>query len=157
MLYNVGPKIVHSSNGLISTIAYKMGPDASPVYALEGSIATAGGAVHWLQEQLESFSKPEEIEDLAAKVKSDESEIVFVPAFSGLFAPHWRPDARGLLIGLTQSTSKSHLCKAALEAVCFQTREVLEAMQSDSKYELSSLLVDGGTLNPHFFLAEKKK
>lgn len=142
LLYNVGPRIVHSTHGLISTVAYKMGPNNPPVYALEGSVACAGGAVTWLQKELRLFDKPQDIEIMASKV-NDCQDVVFVPAFPGLFAPYWRSDARGLIVGLTQYTSKEVLCRAALEAVCFQTREVLDAMQSDSKYELSSLLVDG--------------
>jgi len=97
LLYNVGPRIVHSNHGLISTVAYKLGPNTPPVYALEGSVACAGGAVTWLQKELQIFDKPKDIEIMASQV-NDCQDVVFVPAFPGLFAPYWRPDARGLLL-----------------------------------------------------------
>ena len=145
-MYNVGAKIIHSDH-LISTVAYKLGPKVPPVYALEGSIAMAGGAITWLQNQLHLFRKPEETQWMAAKPRTENGEsdnggdLVFVPAFNGLFAPYWRSDARGLIIGINQFTTKEQLIRAALEATCFQTKEILQTMQTKSRYELSSLLV----------------
>ena len=128
MLFNVGEAIVHSEHGMLSTVGYKMGPEAKPVYALEGSIAIAGAAVSWLRD-MGFIAAPPEVEMLAGKAK-DTGDVYFVPAFSGLYAPRWRPDARGAIVGLTQYSRKEHVCRAALEAVCFQTRS--------KKLELSS-------------------
>ena len=141
MLFNVGDAIVHSEHGMLSTVGYKMGPEAKPVYALEGSIAIAGAAVSWLRD-MGFIAAPPEVEMLAGKAK-DTGDVYFVPAFSGLYAPRWRPDARGAIVGLTQYSRKEHVCRAALEAVCFQTREILDAMDKDSGLQLERVLVDG--------------
>jgi len=143
MLLNTGEKCVPSTHGLLSTCLYQLGPNAPVIYALEGSIAIAGAAISWLRDNMGIISHPSEINVLAASVAST-GDVYFVPAFSGLFAPHWRMDARGCIVGLTQATTKAHLCLATLEAVCYQTREVMEAMQLDSGVQLHALRVDGG-------------
>lgn len=142
MLLNTGPKIIPSQNGLLTTVCYKFG-DNPTVYALEGSIAIAGALVQWLRDNLGLITTSTEIEMLAQTVK-DNGGIYFVPAFSGLFAPYWKSDARGAIVGLTRYVNRGHLARAALEATAFQTREVLEAMNSDSGVALKALKVDGG-------------
>ncbi|MGO4597694.1 glycerol kinase GlpK [Terrabacter sp. 2RAF25] len=142
MLLNTGEEIVASKNGLLTTVCYQLG-DAKPVYALEGSIAVTGSLVQWLRDNLGLIKDAKEVETLAGTV-DDNGGAYFVPAFSGLFAPHWRPDARGALVGLTRFVNKGHIARAALEATAFQTREVLEAMNADSGVPLTELKVDGG-------------
>ena len=142
MLLNTGEEIVPSQHGLLTTVCYRLG-DASPVYALEGSIAVTGSLVQWLRDNLGIIGSASEVETLAASVE-DNGGAYFVPAFSGLFAPHWRPDARGALVGLTRFVNKGHIARAALEATAFQTREVLDAMNADSGVPLTELKVDGG-------------
>jgi glycerol kinase len=142
MLLNTGEEIVASKNGLLTTVCYRLG-DGKPVYALEGSIAVTGSLVQWLRDNLGLIKDAKEVEALAATV-DDNGGAYFVPAFSGLFAPHWRPDARGALVGLTRFVNKGHIARAALEATAFQTREVLEAMNADSGVPLAELKVDGG-------------
>jgi glycerol kinase len=142
LLLNTGREKVHSNNGLLTTVCYAM-PDADPVYALEGSIAVTGSLVQWLRDNLGLISTADEVEKLARGVE-DNGGAYFVPAFSGLFAPYWRPDARGAIVGLTRFVNRGHLARAALEATAFQTREVVEAMNADSGVELTSLKVDGG-------------
>ena len=142
MLMNTGEEIVPSKNGLLTTLCYKIG-DAKPVYALEGSIAVAGSLVQWLRDNLRMFDSAPEIETLAATV-DDNGGAYIVPAFSGLFAPYWRADARGALVGLTRYVNRGHIARAVLEATAFQTREVLDAMEADSGVKLTELKVDGG-------------
>jgi glycerol kinase len=142
MLLNTGEKLVHSSHGLLTTVCYQFGNE-KPVYALEGSIAITGALVQWLRDNLKLINSAPEVEDLARTV-DDNGGIYFVPAFSGLFAPYWRDDARGVVVGLTRYANRGHLARAALEATAFQTREVLDAMNADSGVELKSLKVDGG-------------
>ena len=142
VLMNTGHEIVHSKNGLLTTMCYKIG-DQKPVYALEGSIAVAGSLVQWLRDNLRMFDNAPEVEDLATNV-DDNGGAYIVPAFSGLFAPHWRPDARGALVGLTRYVNRNHIARAVLEATAFQTREVIEAMNADSGVPLAELRVDGG-------------
>ncbi len=142
MLLNTGEKIIHSQSGLITTVGYQLA-GASPAYALEGSIAVAGALVQWLRDNLGLIESASDVEALAGSV-DDNGGIYFVPAFSGLFAPHWRSDARGVIAGLTQHTNRGHLARAALEATAYQVREVLEAMEKDSGVRLTSLKVDGG-------------
>jgi glycerol kinase len=142
VLLNTGAEPVASRHGLLTTLAYRFG-DSPPVYALEGSIAVAGALVQWLRDNLGLIRTAPEIEALAGSVE-DSAGVYIVPAFWGLFAPHWRADARGVITGLTQYATKAHLARAALEAVCYQTREVLEAMRADSGVELRALKVDGG-------------
>ena len=142
MLLNTGQRPVNSTHGLLTTLAYKFG-DQPASYALEGSIAITGALVQWMRDNLGLISHSAEIEDLAASV-SDNGGIYFVPAFSGLFAPHWRADARGVIVGLTRYITKGHLARAVLEATAYQTREVLEAMHEDSDVRLANLKVDGG-------------
>jgi glycerol kinase len=142
MLLNTGSRPVLSSNGLLTTVCFRLG-DQAPVYALEGSIAVTGSLVQWLRDNLGILSSAAEVEPLAASV-DDNGGAYFVPAFSGLFAPHWRADARGALVGLTRYVNKGHLARAVLEATAFQTREVLDAMNADSGVPLGELKVDGG-------------
>ena len=144
LIFNTGEDIVFSKNGLLTTVAYKLG-DSKPVYALEGSIAVTGSLIQWLRDNLNFFQNAPEVEAMANTVK-DNGGIYFVPAFSGLFAPYWRPDARGALVGLTRFVNKGHIARAALEAVAFQTLEVLEALNADSGVALTELKVDGGMI-----------
>jgi len=147
LLYNTGVNAVESESGLLTTVAYKLGKNKPAVYALEGAVSIAGACVQWLRDNLNLISSSAEIEKLAAEVDSTHG-CYFVPAFSGLFCPYWQSDARGTICGLTQFTDKRHICRAALEAVCFQTKELLDAMNKDSGIELTSLKVDGGmTIN----------
>ena len=142
MLLNTGTEPVPSKSGLLTTLAYQFG-DAPAHYALEGSIAITGALVQWLRDNLEFFEKSSDIEPCARSVE-DNGGIYFVPAFSGLFAPYWRSDARGVIVGLTRYIKKGHICRAALEATAYQTREVLDAMKKDSGVDLKALKVDGG-------------
>ena len=142
MLLNTGTSPVASRHGLLTTVGYRIG-ERPAVYALEGSIAVTGSLVQWLRDNLGLISSAAEVEELAATVP-DNGGAYFVPAFSGLFAPHWRPDARGALVGLTRYVTKGHLARATLEATAFQTREVLDAMNADSGVTLTELKVDGG-------------
>ena len=142
MILNTGEEIVPSKNGLLTTVCYKIGDD-KPIYALEGSIAVTGSLVQWLRDNLKMFSSAPEIEELAASVE-DNGGAYFVPAFSGLFAPYWRSDARGAIVGLTRYVNRGHIARAVLEATAYQTREVLEAMEADSGVKLAELKVDGG-------------
>lgn len=142
MLLNTGEEIVYSQHGLLTTPCYKLG-DAPAVYALEGSIATTGALVQWLRDNLGLIESASDIESLA-RTESDNGGMYFVPAFSGLYAPHWRDDARGVIAGLTGYVNRGHFARAALEATAFQTREVLDAMRADSGVDLQLLKVDGG-------------
>ncbi|KAM8802782.1 glycerol kinase-like isoform 2-T2 [Rhynchonycteris naso] len=146
LLCNTGPKCVFSDNGLLTTVAYKLGRDKPVCYALEGSVAIAGALIRWLRDNLGIIKSSEETEKLAKNVGTSYG-CYFVPAFSGLYAPYWDPSARGIICGLTQFTNKNHLAFAALEAVCFQTREILDAMNRDCGIPLSHLQVDGGMTN----------
>ena len=141
-LLNTGTKIVRSQHGLLTTVCYKIG-DSPAVYALEGSVAVTGSAIQWLRDQLGIIKSSSEIEALASSVEEN-GGVYFVPAFSGLFAPYWRSDARGVIVGLSRASTKAHLARAALEAIAFQTRDVLDAMSADSKVPLTSMRVDGG-------------
>ena len=144
MLLNTGTEPVPSKNGLLTTVAYKIG-DAPAVYALEGSIAVTGSLVQWLRDNIGIISNAAEIEDLA-KTVDDNGGAYFVPAFSGLFAPYWKSDARGALVGLTRYVNKGHIARAVLEATAFQTREVNDAMTADSGVALTERKVDGGMI-----------
>jgi glycerol kinase len=141
-LLNTGTKIVRSQHGLLTTVCYKIG-DSPAVYALEGSVAVTGSAIQWLRDQLGIIKSSSEIEALASSVEEN-GGVYFVPAFSGLFAPYWRSDARGVIVGLSRASTKAHLARAALEAIAYQTRDVLDAMLADSKVPLTSMRVDGG-------------
>jgi len=142
MLLNTGTEVVPSKNGLLTTVCYKIG-DKPTIYALEGSIAVSGSLVQWVRDNLGLISSAPEIETLAATVE-DNGGCYFVPAFSGLFAPYWRDDARGAIVGLTRYVNKGHIARAVLEATAFQTKEVLDAMNADSGVDLTALKVDGG-------------
>ena len=141
-LLNTGTQIVRSKNGLLTTVCFQFG-DQPAQYALEGSVAVTGSAIQWLRDQLGIITQAAEIETLAASV-TDTAGVYFVPAFSGLFAPHWRSDARGVIVGLTRAATKAHLARAALEAICYQTRDVMDAMVADSGLPLKEMRVDGG-------------
>ena len=142
MLVNTGEAPVPSKAGLVTTVLYQRQGE-KPRYALEGSIAVTGSLVQWLTDSLELFDRAEEIEELARSVE-DNGDVYFVPAFSGLFAPHWRPDARGIVVGLTQFSNRGHLARAALESTAYQTRDVADAMVADSGAALVEMKVDGG-------------
>ncbi|MCM3500573.1 glycerol kinase GlpK [Microbacterium sp. P26] len=142
LIFQTGEEIVHSKNGLLTTLGYKLG-DQPARYALEGSIAVTGSLIQWLRDQLGIISSAPEVEALASSV-DDNGGVYFVPAFSGLFAPYWRPDARGAIVGMTRYVNKGHIARAALEATAFQTREVLDAVNADSGVDLAELKVDGG-------------
>ena len=141
-LLNTGTEIVRSKNGLLTTVCFKFG-DQPARYALEGSVAVTGSAIQWLRDQLGIISNAAETENLASSV-SDTAGVYFVPAFSGLFAPYWRSDARGAIVGLTRAATKAHLARAALEAICYQTRDVMDAMVADSGVPMTQMRVDGG-------------
>ncbi|MBY8884430.1 glycerol kinase GlpK [Streptomyces sp. PTM05] len=142
LLLNTGDEPVNSYNGLLTTVGYRIG-DQKPVYALEGSIAVTGSLVQWMRDQMGLIKSAAEIETLAMSVE-DNGGAYFVPAFSGLFAPYWRSDARGVIAGLTRYVTKAHIARAVLEATAWQTREIVDAMNKDSGVELTSLKVDGG-------------
>jgi len=145
MLLNTGKVAVPSKSGLLTTVGYQFG-SAPPAYALEGSIAITGALVQWLRDNLRFFDFSHQIEDYARQVP-DSGGIYVVPAFSGLFAPYWQSDARGVIVGLTRFINKNHICRAALEATAYQTREVLDAMERDSGVKLTSLKADGGMVH----------
>jgi glycerol kinase len=142
MLLNTGTELVRSNNGLLTTVCYKFG-DTPPVYALEGSIAVTGSAVQWLRDQLHIINAAADSETLAAQVP-DNGGVYFVPAFSGLFAPYWRSDARGAIVGLSRFNTDAHIARATLESICYQSRDVVDAMAQDSGVTLDVLKVDGG-------------
>jgi glycerol kinase len=142
LIVNTGEEIVRSTNGLLTTVAYRL-DDEAPRYALEGSIAVTGSLVQWLRDNLGIISSAKDVEKLASSV-DDNGGVYFVPAFSGLYAPHWRADARGAILGLTRFANRGHIARAALEATAFQTREVLDAVTADFGVPISELKVDGG-------------
>ncbi len=142
LLLNTGTELVRSQNGLLTTVCYQFGEEP-PVYALEGSIAVTGSAVQWLRDQLGLISGASQTEALAKEVE-DNGGVYFVPAFSGLFAPYWRSDARGAIVGLSRFNTNGHLARATLEAICYQSRDVADAMEKDSGVKLELLKVDGG-------------
>jgi glycerol kinase len=142
MLMNTGANPVRSEAGLLSTVAYRIDGEDT-VYALEGSVAVTGSLVQWLRDNLGIISEASDVEDLALSVE-DNGDVYFVPAFSGLFAPHWRPDARGVITGLTRFSNRGHIARAALESTAYQTKDVLDAMTEDSGVNLVELKVDGG-------------
>ncbi len=150
MLLNTGTEIVHSNNGLLTTVCYQFAGQPA-VYALEGSIAMAGATIQWLRDNLQIIRHASETEALAQTVE-DTGGCYVVPAFSGLFAPYWRSDARGVIVGLTRYVERAHIVRAALESICYQTQEVLEAMNSDSGVPLRLLKVDGGMTANNFLM-----
>nr|CAD7400598.1 unnamed protein product [Timema cristinae] len=151
MLYNTGTAVVHSNHGLLTTVAYRMGKDAAPVYALEGSVAICGVIMKWLRDNLKIIDNVTDTHKIAEET-SRAGKVYFVPAFAGLYAPYWRKDARSCLCGITEETTRGHIVKAALEAVCFQTRDVLQAMNSDCGIPLTKLLVDGGMTSNNYLM-----
>ncbi len=149
MLLNTGPELIASQSGLLTTAAYGL-PEGT-TYALEGSIAITGAAVQWLRDNLSLIKSAAESEEIARSVE-DAGGIYFVPAFSGLFAPYWDMDARGVIVGLTRYVTRAHIVRATLESICYQTRDVLEAMRADSGIELTALKVDGGATVNNFLM-----
>ena len=145
LMMNTGTTIVPSTHGLLTTVAYKLGISGETVYALEGSVAYSGSSIQWLRDQLGIISDAAESEVRAKKVDNNEG-LYFVPAFAGLFAPYWRSDARGVIVGMTASHTKDHICRAALEATAYQAKELFDAMYRDSRVELAQLKVDGGAV-----------
>jgi glycerol kinase len=150
LLMHTGDRLVHSNYGLLTTVAYKLG-DLPAQYALEGSIAVTGSLVQWLRDNLGLIQSSSEIESLARSV-SDNGGVYFVPAFSGLYAPYWKDNARGVIAGLTRYANKGHLARAVLEATAFQTRDVLEAMEKDSNIKLDALRTDGGMVEDELLM-----
>jgi glycerol kinase len=150
LLLNTGPEAVPSEHGLLTTVAYQLG-EGPAAYALEGSVAIAGALVQWLRDNLGLIASSDDVEALARSVP-DNGGVYFVPAFSGLFAPHWRSDARGIIAGLTRYANKGHLARAALEATAWQTREVLEAFHADAGVRLGELKVDGGMVRDELLM-----
>jgi glycerol kinase len=150
MLMNTGTKPVASNSGLLTTLAYKFGKQPA-CYALEGSVAVTGALVQWLRDNLGIISTSAEVETLANSV-DDNGGIYFVPAFSGLFAPYWRSDARGVIVGMTRYINKGHIARATLESTAFQTREILDAMEKDSSVKLKALKVDGGMVHNNMLM-----
>jgi glycerol kinase len=150
MLMNTGGRPIPSKTGLLSTVGYQIGAEAA-VYALEGSIAVTGSLIQWLRDSLGLISTADEVEALALSV-DDNGDVYLVPAFSGLFAPHWRPDARGVITGLTRFANKGHVGRAALESVAYQTKDVLDAMVEDSGVDLAEVKVDGGMTTNGFLM-----
>ncbi len=149
-LTNTGKNIVHSNNGLLSTIAYQR-EGSSPQYALEGSVSIAGAAVQWLRDNLNIINESKDVEALALSVK-DNGDVYFVPAFSGLFSPHWDETARGVLVGLSRYSNKSHIARAVLESVAFQSYELLDSMEKDIGIKFDSVNVDGGMVNNNLLM-----
>ena len=149
-LTNTGSQVVHSNNGLLSTVAFQRDGE-NPQYALEGSVSIAGAAVQWLRDNLNIIKSSAEIESLAMSVK-DNGDVYFVPAFSGLFSPHWDETARGVLVGLTRFTNKSHIARAVLESVAYQSYELLESMEKDMNIKFDSVNVDGGMVDNNLLM-----
>ncbi|XP_022652009.1 glycerol kinase-like isoform X2 [Varroa destructor] len=143
LLCNTGSERVMSTHGLLTTVAFKLGPSSPACYAIEGSVAVAGSAVRWLRDNLGIVQSIDEVQRLALSVKSTH-DVYFVPAFSGLYAPYWESSARGVICGLTQFTTKEHLVRATLESVCYQVKEIIDCVYADTRVELKQLLVDGG-------------
>ncbi|EAU35727.1 glycerol kinase 2 [Aspergillus terreus NIH2624] len=146
LLYNVGEKPVISKHGLLATVGFQLGKNRKPVYALEGSVAVAGSGVSFLMNNMGFFRDSRKVSEVAATVP-DSGGCVFVTAFSGLFAPYWIDDAKGTIFGITQHTQRGHIARATMEAACFQTKAILDAMEMDSGHKLSELAVDGGMSN----------
>ncbi|KAJ6161208.1 Glycerol kinase [Penicillium chermesinum] len=146
LLYNVGEKPVISKHGLLGTVGFQLGRDRKPVYALEGSVAVAGSGISFLMNNMGFFRESRKVSDLAATVP-DSGGCVFVTAFSGLFAPYWIDDAKGTIWGITHHTQRGHIARATMEAACFQTKAILDAMEMDSGQKLTELAVDGGMSN----------
>ncbi|XP_046813369.1 glycerol kinase-like isoform X1 [Vespa crabro] len=151
LLYNTGTTVVDSTHGLLTTVAYQFGPNATPVYALEGSIAFAGAVIKWLKDNLGMLSNAKESETIAESVSTD-SHVTFVPAFSGLYAPYWKKDARSVICGVTERSTSAHIVKATLQSICFQIRDILETMKNDAGVTLSKLLVDGAMINNNLLM-----
>lgn len=142
LLRNIGRKPIISQLGLLTTVAYKLGPNADAIYALEGAIAVAGHALDWLENKIRILPDASEAEKSASSV-STTGDVYFVPAFTGLYAPYWRKDARGIIIGLTQFSNKHHLVRAVMESICFQTRDILECMYKETDCKFNKLHADG--------------
>lgn len=145
LLYNTGTNKVSSSHGLITTVAYQLGPKTPPIYALEGSVAIAGAALNWLKDNMNVLPSFGDAQKIAEEAELESAgEVYFVPAFSGLYAPYWQQEARGVIVGISEDTKACHIVRATLDAVCYQTRDILEAMNKDYGSHLNSIQVDGG-------------
>ena len=155
MLMNIGETPVSSKNGLLTTAGYSL-QEGKCVYALEGSIANTGAAVQWLRDNLKILDESPDSEYLAKKV-DDSGGVYFVPAFSGLYAPYWDMSARGSIVGLTRFVRKEHLIRATLESICYQTRDVVDAMNKDSGVPLAELKVDGGAVRNNLLRSEERR
>ncbi|KAL2717972.1 glycerol kinase-like isoform X1 [Vespula squamosa] len=151
LLYNTGSTAIDSNQGLLTTVAYQFGPNETPVYALEGSIAFAGALIKWLKNNLGLLSFAKESEAMAGSIPTD-NHVTFIPAFSGLYAPYWKKDTKGIICGLTERSTNAHIVKAALQSICFQIKDILEVMKSDAGITLSKLLVDGGMTNNNLLM-----
>jgi glycerol kinase len=151
LMKNTGTKRIPSTHGLLTTIAYQIGVEGKIHYALEGSVSHSGSTIQWLRDKLNLVRNASESESLAMETDGNEG-LYLVPAFAGLFAKHWRSDARACIVGMTASHHKGHICRAALEAACYQAREVFEAILEDSPFELHSLSVDGGATENRFMM-----
>ncbi len=149
-LTNTGDDIIYSKNGLLTTIAYQYG-EKNVKYALEGSVAIAGAAVQWLRDNLNLIETSEQVESYALEEKNN-GGVYFVPAFSGLFSPHWDETARGVLVGLTRYSNRNHICRAVLESVAYQSYELLEAMEKDTGFKFNEVKVDGGMVNNNLLM-----
>ena len=149
-LTNTGNEIIYSNNGLLSTVAYQM-EGSEPQYALEGSVSIAGAAVQWLRDNLNIIEESAEVESLAMSVKNN-GDVYFVPAFSGLFSPHWDETARGVLVGLSRFSNKSHIARAVLESVAYQSFELIESMEKDTGVKFDSVNVDGGMVDNNLLM-----
>lgn len=151
ILYNTGEKMVQSNHGLLTTVAYQLGPNSKPFYALEGSVATAGSGLDWFKNSFELKESTQELIDLASSV-DDTLGVYFVPSFTGLLAPRWRPDSRALVIGLSLSTKKAHIIRAIIESIAFQVADIIKSIQKDSKNKIEILMVDGGLSQSDFLM-----
>merc|ERR1711971_1388103 len=155
LMMNTGAKRIPSTQGLLTTVAYQLGTRSGepqpPVYALEGSVAFSGSTIGWLRDRLELINSASETDALASSLPSNEG-MYLVPAFSGLFAPHWRPDARGCMVGMTASHTKAHIVRAALESSAYQAKEVFAAMVLDPGVQLKDMRVDGGATANKFLM-----
>ena len=149
-LTNTGYEVIKSNNGLLSTIAYQYG-DSKPLYALEGSVAIAGAAVQWLRDNLGIIKESSEIESLAIE-SEDNGDVYFVPAFSGLFSPHWDQSARGVIVGLSRFANKNHIARAVLESVAYQSYELLKSMEDDLGMKFEEVKVDGGMIENNLLM-----
>ncbi len=151
VLLNTGHRHVQSRNGMLTTVCYRLGKSAEPFYALEGSVEMGGASIMWAKKNLQLFKDYNELTNMISGIPNS-GDVYFVPAFSGLYAPHWRSDARGLFIGLSQHTTRAHMLRAIVDGMCFRIKEVIEAMERDSGRKMARLKVDGGVTVNDFIM-----